>query len=121
MESTEKKIIVQRLKRKEKDSLSVARRYYSILSAVNDLHLTEREIQLIAFTAVRGNISYSTNREEFCALYKSSSPTINNMISKLKKIGVLVKDASKKTKVNPKILLPFEQDIILETKLSING
>jgi hypothetical protein len=120
MESTEKKTIVQKLKKEEKDSLAVARRYYSILSAVNDLRLTEREIQLVAFTAIKGNISYSTNREEFCKLYSSSSPTINNIISKLKKIGILVKDASK-IKVNPKILLPFDSNIVLETKLSING
>lgn len=114
----EKKTIVQKLKKNEKGALSIAQRYYSILSAVNDLHLTQREIQLVAFTAIRGNISYSTNREEFCSLYFSSSPTINNIISKLKKKGVLVKDASK-IKVNPRILLDFEQDIILETKLSI--
>lgn len=120
MESTEKKTIVQKLKKGENDTLSMARRYYSILSAVNDLHLTEREIQLIAFTAIKGNISYSTNREEFCKLYNSSSPTINNIISKLKKIGVFVKDASK-IKVNPKILLNFENDIILETKIVLNG
>lgn len=118
MEPTEKKIIIQKLRKQEKDVLSVARRYYSILSAVNDLRLTEREIQLIAFTAIKGNISYSTNREEFCKLYNSSSPTINNIISKLKKIGVLVKDTSK-IKVNPKILLNFENDIILETKITL--
>ena len=119
MES-EKKIIVQKLKRNEKDVLSIAIRYYSILSAINNLHLTEREIQLVAFTAIKGNISYSTNREEFCKLYKSSSPTINNIISKLKKTGVLIKDTSK-IKVNPSILLDFSSDIILQTKLSING
>lgn len=115
----EKKTIVQKLRKEEQSALAVAKRYYSILSAVNDLRLTERELQLIAFTAIKGNISYSTNREEFCKLYKSSSPTINNIISKLKKVGVLVKDASK-IKVNPKILLNFENNIVLETKLSIN-
>lgn len=120
MEQTEKKTIVQKLRKEEKDALAVARRYYSILSAVNDLRLTERELQLVAFTAIKGNISYSTNREEFCKLYSSSSPTINNIISKLKKMGILVKDASK-IKVNPRILLNFENEIVLETKLSING
>lgn len=115
----EKKIIVQRLKRKEEDSLAVAKRYYSILSAVNDLKLTEREIQLIAFTAIKGNISYSTIREEFCKLYNSSSPTINNIISKLKKVGIFVKDASK-IKVNPKILLSFENNIVIQTVI-LNG
>jgi hypothetical protein len=115
----EKKVAIQRFMRKEKDSLSIAQRYYSILSAINDLNLTEREIQLIAFTAIKGNISYSTNREGFCKLYNSSSPTINNIISKLKKIGIFVKDASK-IKVNPQILLSFDNDIIIQTRIT-NG
>lgn len=120
MEPTEKKIIVQKLKKKEKSPLDIAMRYYSILSAVNDFNLTPREIQLVAFTAIKGNISYSTNKEEFCRLYNSSPPTINNIVSELKKLGIFVKEAGK-IKVNPKILLNFENDIILETKISING
>jgi len=119
MEPVQKKTIIQKLRKEERTPLAIAQRYYAILSAVNDLKLTERELQLIAFTAIKGNISYSTNREEFCKLYRSSSPTINNIISKLKKVGILIKDASK-IKVNPRILLNFENDIILETKLSIN-
>jgi len=116
----EKKISLQKLEKKEKDVLSMAQRYYTILSAINGLHLTQREIQLIAFTAIKGNISYSTNREEFCTLYSSSSPTINNIISKLKKAGILIKNASK-IKVNPRILLDFEGDIILQAKITKNG
>lgn len=113
---TNKKIIVQKLKKQGEDVLVRAYRYYSILSVVNDLRLTEREIQLLAFTAVKGNISYKYVRDEFCEMYKSSSPTINNMISKLKKMGVLVKDATK-TKVAPIIALDFENDITLEIKI----
>lgn len=114
-----KPIILQRLKHVEQDVFLRAQRYYMILSAVNHLKLTEREIQLIAFTAVRGNISYSNNREEFCTLYKSSPPTINNLISKLKKTGILIKDGTK-IKVNPVISLDFEKDITLEIKLLSN-
>ena len=113
----EKKIILQRLKKKETDVFLLAERYYSILSAVNSLKLTEREIQLIAFTAIKGNISYANIREEFCTKHNTSSPTINNMISKLKKINVLVKDGTK-IKTNPAIILPFaSKDITLEINL----
>lgn len=115
----EKKTIIQRIRKSEKDSMEVAKRYYSLLSSINDLKLTEREIQLIAFTAIRGNISYSSNREEFCTMYNSSSPTVNNIISKLKKLQVLIKDSGK-IKVNPKILLNFENDIVLQISLT-NG
>lgn len=109
----EKKRIAQKLKISNKDGFTIAEKYYTILSNVNSLGLTEREIQLVAFTAIRGNISYSNIRQEFCEKYKSSSATINNMISKLKKINVLVKDGTK-VKVNPKIILPFnDADLVL--------
>jgi len=112
-----KKIIIQKLKKAEADVYDAAQRYYFILSAVNNLGLTERELQLVAFTAVKGNISYKYIREEFCQKYNSSAPTINNIISKLKKIGVLVKDGTK-VKVNPVIILNFDKDITLEIKLT---
>ena len=110
------KVILQRLKKNELDDYSLAERYYSILSAVNNLKLTQREIQLIAFTAIRGNISYANIRKDFCEKYGTTNPSIYNMISKLKKMGVLVKDGSK-VKVNAQILLNFENDITLELRL----
>jgi len=109
--------ILQKLRRKEDNDLLIAEKYYTILSAVNNLHLTNREIQLIAFTTVKGNISYSNIRQEFCDIYKTTSPTINNIISKLKKIKVLVKDGTK-VKVNNMIVLDFAKDITLEIKLT---
>jgi len=108
---------ISKITKKEPDGLSVAIRYYSVLSAIGDLDLTKREIQLIAFTAIKGNISYSSNRNEFCDLYKSSSPTINNMISKLKKKSILIKDGGK-IKVNPKLLVNFETGTILQLWIS---
>jgi DNA-binding MarR family transcriptional regulator len=89
------------------------------LSSVNNLQLTKREIELIAFTAVRGNMSYASVRQEFCEKYGTTGPTINNIISKLKKMGILIKDGSK-VKVNPVIVLDFSKDITLEIKL-VNG
>ena len=117
---THKKTIVQKLKKQEQDVYASAQRYYGVMSAVNSLSLTERELQLVAFTAVKGNISYKNIREEFCEKYKSSAPTINNLISKLKKLGVFVKEGSK-VKVNPLINLNFENDVVLEIKIINNG
>jgi len=108
--------IVQRLKKSVKDDIALAEKYYRILSSINDLKLTNREVQLIAFAAIKGNISYANIRQEFCTIYDSTSPAINNIISKLKKMGVFVKDGTK-VKVNPFILLNFEKDIILQISL----
>jgi hypothetical protein len=108
--------IKQNLKVLHKDQFQLAEKYYSILSAVNSLKLTEREIQLIAFTAIKGNISYANNREEFCKKHSTSGATINNIIHKLKKVGVFIKDGGK-IKVNPVINPSFQKDVILEIKL----
>lgn len=119
MENSSKKIIVQKFLRKVEDDYAMAEKYYSVLSTINDLKLTTREVQLVAFTAIRGNISYSSIREDFCKRHNSTSPTINNIISKLKKVGVLVKDGSK-IKVNPVINLNFANNITLEIKIEHN-
>lgn len=109
-------VILQKLKKGEVDNYKLAERYYTILSAVNDLRLTQREVQLIAFTAIRGNISYANIRKDFCEVYGTTNPSINNIISKLKRIGVLIKDGTK-VKVNPMIVLNFEKDVTLEIRL----
>lgn len=100
------KFITQGLRKAVSDEYAMAEKYYSILSVVNDLHMTQREVQLVAFTAVKGNMSYAYIREEFCKKHDTTPPTINNIISRLKKIGVLIKEKGK-VKVNPDILLNF--------------
>ena len=112
----EAKPIVQRLKTSVEDVIPMAEKYYRILSAVNSLKLTKREIQLIAFAAIKGNISYANIRKDFCERYGTTNASINNIISRLKKIGVLVKDGTK-VKVNPQIVLNFDNDITLEIRL----
>jgi len=110
-------VIVQRLKKSVSTDIQLAEKYYSILSAINNLHLTEREIQLISFTAIKGNITYANVREEFCKLHKTTSPTINNIISKLKKVGIFIKEGGK-VKVNPVIVIDFTKDLTLGITLT---
>jgi hypothetical protein len=109
-------MIIQKLKRSIDTDIELAMLYYSILSAINSLKLTEREIQLISFTAIKGNITYANVREEFCRTYNSTSPSINNIISKLKRVGIFIKENGK-VKVNPIIVIDFTKDITLEIKL----
>lgn len=109
-------MIIQRLKKIVNSDMELAMTYYSILSAINNLHLTEREIQLISFTAIKGNITYANVREEFCKTYNSTSPSINNIISKLKKVGIFIKENGK-VKVNPIIAIDFKKGLTLDIKL----
>lgn len=111
---------VQKLSKDSSNRLELAQKYYSLISALNNLQLTEREVQLVAFSAVRGSLSFATVREEFCDLYRSSFPTINNMVSKLKKSFILIKQG-KKIVVNPLIALDFSKPLILQITLTINN
>lgn len=111
------KLLLQKLKVSVGDPYALAEKYYSVLSVMNDLKLTQRELQLIAFTAVKGNMTYGNIREEFCRRYTTTTPTINNIISKLKKLGMLIKEGGK-VKVTPIILLNFEMDLTLEIKMT---
>lgn len=110
---------VQKLSKDSRNRLELAQKYYSVISALNSLNLTEREIQLIAFSAVKGSISFARVREEFCETYQSSFPTINNMVSKLKKSFVLIKQG-KQIVVNPRIALDFSKPLILQITLTLN-
>ncbi len=115
----ENSVIIQKLKPSISSALKKAEMYYSILSVVNNLKLTPRQVQLIAFTAIKGNISYKSIREEFCSLYDSSSATVYNILSELKDTNIFIKE-NNKIKVNPLITLPFDKDISLDIKLT-NG
>jgi hypothetical protein len=110
-------MIVQKLKKEFNDEYKKAELYYSILSVVNNLKLTDREIQLVAYTSIKGNITYANVREEFCKKYETSSHTINNIISKLKKLGIFIKKDGK-VKVNPLIVLDFNKELLLQINLT---
>lgn len=117
---TNRKMIVQRLKKELDNDTSVSYRYYSVLSALNDLMLTDREVQLMSFIAVSGSISVPSNREKFCSTYQTTGATVNNMVSKLKKRNLLLKKDGKIV-VNPLISLDFSNDITLEIKILHGG
>ena len=100
--------VIQELKKSLEDEYVVAQKYYSILSAINNLNLTKREIELIAFTAVKGTISYANSRAQFCEKYNTTTATINKIVSKLKKV------------VNPIIVIDFKKNLNLVIRLVHN-
>ena len=108
--------LVQKLAKEYDDKYNLAQKYYALLSALNNLKLTEREVQLIAYTAIKGTITYANARAEFCKKYDTTTATINNIVSKLKKVGIFIKEDGK-VKVNPVIVLDFDSDINLFIQL----
>ena len=112
-------MVIQQLQKSLQDEYAVAQKYYSILSAINNLGLTKREIELVAFTAVKGTISYANTRTQFCEKYGTTTATINNIVSKLKKLGIFVKQLGK-VKVNPIIVVDFKKNLNLVVKIVHN-
>jgi len=113
-------MIVQKLKKVSADGYQLAEKYYDIVSALNSLNLTRREIQLVAYAAIHGNISYTHIKNDFCAKYDTSVQTIYNIVSKLMKMRVLIKD-NRKIKVNPIIALKFNDSIRMEITLEFQS
>lgn len=111
-----RKTILQTLKKRFSDVYLIAEKYYTFISVMNNIKLTERDVQLIAFLAVKGNVSYTVNKEEFCNKYNSSEATMNNIISKLKKMNIVYKEGNK-IKLHPAILLDFSKNISLNINL----
>jgi hypothetical protein len=115
----ERKMVIQKLQKSLEDEYAVAQKYYSILSAINNLSLTKREIELVAFTAVKGTISYANTRTQFCERYNTTTATINNIVSKLKKLGIFIKESGK-VRVNPIIVVDFKKNLNLVVKIVHN-
>lgn len=109
-------VVLQKIKKQFSDEYSIAKVYFSLLSDVNSLSLTTREIELMAFTATKGTISYAVMREEFVKQCNTSLATINNIISKLKRNGLLVKDNGK-VRVHPAFNIDFKKDVVLNISL----
>lgn len=105
-------VIAQKIKKEFGQAMDVAMAYYSVISAVNHLALTERELQLLAFTAIRGGINNPAAREDFCQMYNTSQATINNLISKLKKQKLFIKEQNK-TRLHPALALDFSAPVVL--------
>ena len=114
-------ITFQKWKKECGSRMEIAEKYYGMLSILNNLQLTEREIQLIAYSAIKGNISNANVRNEFCRIYKTSYPTISNMVSRLKKLGIVIKEENKKIRVHPRFVIDFSNDVILQISLKSNG
>ena len=110
----------QRIEKKFNTDFEVAKRYYNIILGLNDVHVTKSEMNLIAFSAVKETISTPSIKQEFCEQFDVPPGSIYNMICKLRKLGVLVRDNDNKIRVNPAIRPDFSKglDMVLIVKIT---
>lgn len=109
-------MILQKIAKEYNTPLERALIYYDVLLSLNNIKLRNKELQLLAFTAVRGTITPLSAREEFVKTFDSSLNSIENMKGILVKKGLMVKDGEM-YKVLPSITLDFTKPITLIIKL----
>ena len=92
--------------------MEMAFAYYAVISALNNLKLTTRQLQLLSFTAIRGSITNPAARKDFCKMFDTSQATIYNIVSELSKLNLLVKEQNK-IKVHPQLALDFNNEALV--------
>lgn len=113
-----KEVLVQTVVKNYEDKIKAGIAYYTFITAINGIKLSNRELQLLAFINYRGTISSTSARAEFCSIFSSSEATISNMISKLSGLKLLVKDKNK-TKVHPSLRIDFTKDVVIRFNLKV--
>lgn len=113
----------QRVAKSYKSEFEIAKKYYTIIFGLNDIHLTKNEMNLVAFAAVNGTLSTPPIKQQFCEEFKVPAASVYNMIGKLKKLSIFIKDRDNKIRINPIILPNFalHSDIILVVKMLKDG
>lgn len=95
----------------------VPRMYFNVVSAINNLELKPMDVNVLSFMAVHGNISDRSLRNEFCKQYKTKVDSINNVVSKLKKMGMIVKE-DRTIKLAPYFEFDYKKDLQLQIVLT---
>ncbi len=113
----------QRIAKSYSSEFEVAKKYYTIIFGLNDIHISRNELNLVAFSAVHGTLSSSPIKQRFCKEFNAPLASIYNMIARLKKLNILLKDKDNKIRINPVILPNFADhtDIILVVKILKDG
>lgn len=109
-------IVVQKIIKKYEKAIDRAIAYYSVLFTLSNMKLTKKEIELVAFIAVRGTITPLPARDEFISQFGSSKASMENIKGRLVKKKILIRQ-NKMYRVNPKIALDFDNPILLQIKL----
>lgn len=114
--------VFQKIQKNFTSELDIARKYYSIIFELNDIRVTPNELDLISFSAVHGTVSTPPIRDLFIETFKIPKGSIYNMVSRLQKMHILVKDKDKKIRVNPSIYPDFSKpELLLVIKINKNA
>lgn len=88
---------------------SIAFCFFSLVSAYNNLDLSQGEMQLLAHIATKKNTLSGATKIEYITKYGVSIAVVNNTISKLKKKKLLMKSGTAIT-LNPALCIDFTNE-----------
>jgi len=110
----DRQVIVKTIKKSFTDKIKAGITWFKFISAINDIKLAKRELELLAFINARGTISSSSAKEEYVRMFDSSTGTVTNMTARLLKTKpkLLVKEKNK-TKIHPALRVDFDKDFIV--------
>ena len=102
-------IILQQLEKKVQGDLELSINYYRLLVALSGVKLKPKELELLAFAGLKGNIYYPPVVEEFVERFSSSEGSVYNMAGRLCRLGIFEK-AGNKMKVSPRYQVDFSKE-----------
>lgn len=116
----DKEILVKTIKKNFTSQIKAGITWFKFISAINNIKLAQRELELLAFINYRGTISSSSAKEDFCKLFDSSFGTISNISAKLlrAKEKLLVKEKSK-IKINPALRIDFSKECCIRLFMNV--
>ena len=76
----------QKIRKIYKDKLKTAVVYYSLLSVLNDLLLTPKQIELVAHISLNGGVF---DRDEYVKEFNTTHKRLENISGPLKKKGII--------------------------------
>ena len=115
-----KEVLVKTIKKSFTSKIKAGITWFKFISAVNDIKLAKRELELLAFINYRGTISSSSSKEEFVKIFDSSMGTISNMTARLLRIKLLVKQVSK-IKINPALVVDFDKKLVVRFFIDVEN
>lgn len=119
----DKQIIVKTINKSFSNKIKAGITWFGVIAALNNIKLTTRELELLAFINYRGTISSLQAKEEFCKVFESSMGTISNMTKKTSKLiteKLLVK-ANSKLRINPALKVDFDSPFIARLFLNVEN
>lgn len=116
----DKQVLVKTITKSYDSKIKAGITWFQFISAINNIKLAKRELELLAFINYRGTISSLSAKKEFCKIFGSSMGTVTNMTPRLLKKNLLIKEKTRKVRINPALVVDFDKDVAIRFFIKTN-